>query len=122
MDRFAARPGVDAWRFQQNGRTHDIRIRNRLQLNDAKAHLSAALEGCGIVMVAEVLAREALAVGALVPVLPGFDPPSRPVHMLFVPGRQQTPKLRSFIDAVIRELGPRAGVGSLSLQRRALRS
>lgn len=101
-----ARPGVSRWQFTREGRTHEVRIRNRLRLNDAKALLCAALEGFGIVLVAEALARDALLSGQLVPVLPGFEPPSRPMHLLFVADRQQTPKLRSFIDAAVRELGP----------------
>ncbi len=101
-----ARPGVSGWQFMESGRTHEVRIRNRLRLNDAKALLSAALESLGIVLIAEALARDALSSGQLVPILHGFEPPSRPMHLLFAANRQQTPKLRSFIDVAVQDLGP----------------
>jgi DNA-binding transcriptional LysR family regulator len=43
--------------------------------------------------------------GRLVQVLPDYDAPSRPVHLIYHPDRRQTPKLKSFIAAVVSELG-----------------
>ena len=102
-----SRPAVSSWHFSGHGRAYDARIRNRLRLNDAKALLSAALDGFGIVLIAEDMAREALISGHLVKVLPGFEAPSRPMHLLFLPDRRQTPKLRSFIDTAVQAFGPR---------------
>ena len=100
-----SRPGVAEWRFIKDGRTQAARIRSRLRLNDAKALLPAALDGFGVVLVAEDLARDALASGQLVRVLPGYEAPSRPMHLVFLADRRQTPKLRSFIDAAVEEFG-----------------
>ena len=93
------------WRFVKDGQVADARFRNHLRVNDAKGLLSAALEGFGIVRVNEGRARDALASGRLVRVLPDHDLPSRPMHLLYVADRRQTPKLRSFIDAAIEEFG-----------------
>jgi DNA-binding transcriptional LysR family regulator len=107
-----SRPAVYEWRFVQNGRASEVRIRNHLQINDATALVAAALDGFGIVLVAEDLVRGRLKSGQLVKVLPDFETPSRPMHLLFHPDRRQTAKLRSFIDAAVREFGPRkAGTG-----------
>jgi len=106
-----SRPTASEWRFAQDGRGYDVRIRNHLQVNNGKALLSAALDGFGIVLIAEDLAREALASRQLVRVLPDFEAPSRPMHLLFLADRRQTPKLRSFIDAVVQEFGPRGEAG-----------
>jgi DNA-binding transcriptional LysR family regulator len=38
-------------------------------------------------------------------ILPGYEPPSRPMHILFAPDRKPTPKLRSFIDFVVATFG-----------------
>ena len=103
-----ARPAVSEWRFLRDGRVQDVRIRNRLRLNDARALLSAALDGFGIVLVAEDVAREALASRQLVRVLPDCEAPSRPMHLLFLADHRQTPKLRSFIDAAAQAFGPRS--------------
>ena len=99
------RPGVEAWHFNRDGRAFEARVRTRLHLNDAKAHLPAALAGFGIVLIAEDLVRDALASGQLVRVLPGYEAPSRPMHLVFLADRRQTPKLRSFIDFAVAELG-----------------
>ena len=100
-----ARPGTGEWQFLKDGHTYSAPIRNRLRVSDAKALLPAALDGFGIVLVAEDLAREALADGRLVRVLHQYGPPSRPMHLVFLPDRRQTPKLRSFIDFIVEELG-----------------
>ena len=67
--------------------------------------MAAALEGFGIALLAVDLVREHLGTGRLVPVLPDFEAPSRPMHLIFLADRRQTPKLRSFIDAAVEEFG-----------------
>ena len=115
-----SRPAVSEWRFMKDRRAYDVRIRNRLRLNDAKALLAAALDGFGIVLIAADLAREALSSGQLVRILPDFEAPSRPMHLLFLADRQQTPKLRSFIDAAVQAFGPRSAAVSNFRQSRAV--
>ena len=101
-------PGLKAteWRFAQDGRVFDVQVQSRLRVNTATALLAAALNGFGIVLVGEQLAREALSGGQLVRVLPDFETPSRPMHLIFLADRRPTPKLRAFIDAVVGEFGP----------------
>ena len=69
--------------------------------------LTAALDGFGIVLIAEDLAHHALASGHLVRVLPDYEAPSRPMHFVFLSDRRQTPKLRSFIDFAVEEFARR---------------
>ena len=76
-----------------------------MRLNDAKALLIAALDGLGIVFIAEDLAREGLRSGRLTKVLPDYETPSRPIHLIYHPGGRQTSKLKSFISTVVSELG-----------------
>jgi DNA-binding transcriptional LysR family regulator len=100
------RAGSSDWRFVRGGRPIDVKVRGQLQVNNAAALLSGALAGFGIAFLAEDLARAPLASGALVRVLPDFDTPSRPMHLLYHADRRLTTKLRSFVDLVVRELGP----------------
>lgn len=93
------------WRFMRGGAHFKVDIQHRLRLNDAKAFLVAALDGIGIAFISEDLARDDLRTGRLVQVLPDYDTVSRPMHLLYHPDRRQTPKLKTFIAAVLREIG-----------------
>lgn len=96
---------VSEWRFVRGDENYHIDVKHRLQVNDAKALLVAALNGFGVAFIAEDLVGESLRSGRLVKVLPDYETPSRPVHLIYHPDRRQTPKLKSFISAVIGELG-----------------
>ncbi|WP_420971105.1 LysR family transcriptional regulator [Bradyrhizobium sp. B120] len=98
-------PIANTWRFVRDEETYTVEVKHRLLVNDAKALLVAALNGFGIAFIAEDLAREGLRSGHLTKVLPDYEPPSRPIHVIYHPDRQQTPKLKSFISAVVSELG-----------------
>jgi DNA-binding transcriptional LysR family regulator len=94
------------WDFTDaEGGNHSITVSSRVSINSGQALRSAALEGLGIIQQPEGLLRDDIAAGRLVRVLPGYDPPSRPMHILFAPDRRPTPKLRSFIDAVVEAFG-----------------
>jgi DNA-binding transcriptional LysR family regulator len=98
-------PIVNDWRFVRDEETYTVDVKHRLQVNDAKALLIAALDGFGIAFIAEDLAREGLRSGRLIKVLPDYETPSRPIHLIYHPDRRQTPKLKSFISVVVTELG-----------------
>lgn len=82
-------------------------VRSRLQVNETKALLSAALDGFGIVLGPMDFLAPSLAAGALVRLLPTFDGPIRPMHLLYRTDRQMTAKLRRFIDAAVAHFGER---------------
>lgn len=102
---YARGPSLDEWRFMREGRVHDARVSCRLRVNDAKALLSAALDGFGVAMIDQDLARGALASGRLVRMLPDYDVPARPMHLVYLGDRRQTPKLRRFISAAVQAFG-----------------
>jgi DNA-binding transcriptional LysR family regulator len=93
------------WRFSRDGRTCDIVVAGRLQINDWKGLLHAALDGFGITLGPEVALADALSAGSLVRILPHYDGPSRPMHILYAADRRMTPKLRSFVDTVVAAFG-----------------
>jgi len=94
------------WEFRDaDGVISRVQIGGRVSINSGEALRSAALEGLGIILQPEGLLCDDIAAGRLVRVLPGYTPPSRPMHILFAPDRRPTPKLRSFIDAVVEEFG-----------------
>ena len=99
------RPADDEWYFDSNGSRHTVRVRSRLQVNDSRALMAAAIDGYGIVMGPEDVLRDALASGHLVQILPDHAAPSRPMHLLYTADRRQTPKLRTFISSAVQAFG-----------------
>jgi DNA-binding transcriptional LysR family regulator len=101
-------PTVSDWLFVRDGVTSKAPIHSRLKANSAASLLQATLAGFGLALLAEDLVRSHLSTGRLVRVLPNYETPPRPIHLLFHPDRRQTPKLKSFIDMVVEHLGHRS--------------
>jgi DNA-binding transcriptional LysR family regulator len=100
-----SRPAGDEWVFARNGEIHRVRVRGRLQTNHGGSLLAAALEGYGVALGPEDLFRDSLAAGRLKQIVPDFAGPLRPLHLMFVSDRRQTPKIASFIPASVKEFG-----------------
>lgn len=45
-----SRPADNQWQFRRDGQVHEVQVRSRLQVNESKALLSAAVDGFGIVL------------------------------------------------------------------------
>lgn len=101
-----SRPADRKWLFHQGAATHEVAVSSRLRINESRALMSAALDGFGIVLGPEDFLRTALARGELVRVLPAFDAPSRPMHLVYTANRQRTAKLRRFVEAMVQRFGP----------------
>lgn len=86
------------WRLLGGGKEHRVPIQSRYRINSGEALRQAALAGIGVVMQPLALLAADLNAGRLVRVLPGFEPPSRTVRLVYLPDRRPTPKLRAFID------------------------
>ena len=91
------------WQFTRDDRSFEAEVDGRLEINDGSAILHTALNGFGILLGAEPVVREEIAAGRLVRVLPDYDGPSRPMHLIFAADRCLTPKLRRLINAVMAE-------------------
>ena len=94
------------WPFDYEGSSQAVQIRPRLQVNDGRVLLAAALDGLGIILQPEPLVASAIGSGALVQILDSYTSLTRPLHMLFSAKRPQPSKLRTFIDFVISTCGP----------------
>lgn len=102
---FWSRPADREWVFYEGAVPHKVQVSSRLQINESRALMSAALDGFGIVLGPEDFLRTALAKGDLVRVLPDFDAPSRAMHLVYTANRQRTAKLRRFVEAVLQRFG-----------------
>lgn len=61
------------WQFAESGKFAPAPVRSRLTLNNGEAMRDIALAGLGLVMLPGFIVAEAIAVGNLVPVLPGHQ-------------------------------------------------
>ena len=96
---------LNEWSFTRDGETRSARISGRYSVNDARVLRDVAIAGWGVIMQAERVVADDLAAGRLVRILPDWDGLARPMHLLFPAARSLTPKLRSFVDLVVREFG-----------------
>lgn len=94
-----------AWRFSRGDQKVSVPVRGSLICNNGQALLTAALQGIGVVVQADVLLEPAIASGQLVRLLPGWDLPIRALHVLRRSETRPTAKLRSFVDFVVERLG-----------------
>lgn len=83
------------WRFGE--RLTELPV-SRLRSNNGNVLKQAAIAGVGVLMQAEVLLRDELSDGRLVPILQAHWPPARPMHLIYQRDRQHSQKLASFID------------------------
>ncbi len=90
------------WPLTIGGEFLTVTPRQRMVANDGRALLAAARRGLGIAMLPEVLARDSLATGHLVQILPDTQGPARELHLLFARGPSR--RLRALIDFVVAAL------------------
>jgi DNA-binding transcriptional LysR family regulator len=98
------------WRLRgPSGEERQIRVGGRMTANNGESLMKAAEPGLGIALVPSFVARDALAAGRLIEVLPDRTPDILGVHALYPQGPFPQPKLRAFIDFLVdrfRGMGP----------------
>jgi DNA-binding transcriptional LysR family regulator len=76
-----------------------------MSVTGPESYLATARLGLGLVQVPRFHAETDLANGTLIQVLPDCPPPSVPVSLLYPRNRQLSPRVRVFIDYVMRAFG-----------------
>ncbi|AWV05904.1 LysR family transcriptional regulator [Marilutibacter maris] len=93
-------PGPE-WSF---GSGRSVRVHSRLTTDSADLAIAAAIAGDGCARLLSYQVAPALASGALVVVLAGFEPPPLPVHVLHHEGRRVSAKVRAVFDHLVEGL------------------
>lgn len=88
------------WIFYKDGKKEEVRPEGRFRSNDWKALMQAAVEGYGVTLGPEDVLNQEIKNGNLVRVLPDYEGPARPMHVLVPTARKQTVKVKCFIDAL----------------------
>jgi DNA-binding transcriptional LysR family regulator len=89
-----------------NGEHEEIIHEPRVSANDWVVIRQAVLGGLGIAMLPEYVARELIASGQLVRVLPDWVTPQGILHLVFTSRRGMLPGVRAFIDFAVEALRP----------------
>jgi DNA-binding transcriptional LysR family regulator len=98
-------PGV--WHFYSGGIQFDTALRSRLSVNTTDAAIDAAIAGMGLARANSYQIVDHVRRGALVLTLEAFEPPSRPVSLIYNSHARLPLKLRAFIDFVTPRLRAR---------------
>ncbi|MGL5997161.1 MAG: LysR family transcriptional regulator [Pseudomonas proteolytica] len=91
------------WRLRAADGEVEVAVSGPMTINSSQALHRAAVEGMGIVMLPDALVGADLLAGRLVALLPSYQSPSRPMHLLYAQDRYRLPKLRAFVDFVIEQ-------------------
>jgi DNA-binding transcriptional LysR family regulator len=94
------------WVFRGVGRERRVTIKGQLSVNNGSALVGAAVAGTGVAMLPEYLAAPDVEAGRLVQLFPEYDLARAPLQLVYLPDRQMTPKMRSFVKFVLDFLGP----------------
>ncbi|MBD8670959.1 LysR family transcriptional regulator [Pseudomonas lurida] len=86
------------WRMTDDAGEVEVPVSGSLTINSSQGLRQAAVNGMGIIMLADALVQPDLKSGRLVALLTTYRLPSRPMHLLYGQDRYRLPKLRAFVD------------------------
>ncbi|WP_419730364.1 LysR family transcriptional regulator [Lichenicola sp.] len=85
----------------QESRVRSLRVQTRLSVNNAAATIDAALRGNGIIRARSYQVAHDVAAGRLIRLLPQFELPPIPAHLVFHPDRARKGVVRDFIEHAV---------------------
>ncbi|SMF47269.1 DNA-binding transcriptional regulator, LysR family [Xaviernesmea oryzae] len=88
--------------FTVNGTVRNIAIPATVTVNAAESYIATARLGLGLIQIPRYHATNDLAAGTLVEVLSAFPPTRTPVSLLYPRNRQLSPRVRVFIDWLVK--------------------
>lgn len=91
-------PGGNPWRFVEDGLPRMVRAPATLTFNDGRAISEAAIAGLGVAQTLEMLVREPIADGRLVPLLQHQCTATTPIVLTCLRDRYELPAVRAVMD------------------------
>lgn len=96
LHRSIAPDGV--WRFEGPEGRVSVKVNGPLLTNSVFALRAAAIQGVGVTLLPTYYAEPDIAAGTLVEIFADYEPPSRPIYLLYPHARYLPLKTRLFID------------------------
>jgi DNA-binding transcriptional LysR family regulator len=98
------RADPETWVFSgADGTAVPVRVAGRLRANSVEAVLEAALAGAGVALVPTWMLRDELRSERLVALLRAWQPPRRPISVVYPSRRFLAPRTRAVIDFIVDE-------------------
>jgi DNA-binding transcriptional LysR family regulator len=91
----------DGFEYPVDGGFRQLQMTGAVVVNSSDAYHAACLAGLGLIQAPEIGAREEIARGVLVEVLPQFRPEPMPVSLLYAHRRNLPKRVRVFMDWVV---------------------
>lgn len=101
---FATGPVPDPWVFAKDGAVERLVPEARFSANSNDVTIAAAEAGAGFVRALSYQITPQLRAGTLEIVLPEYEEPPLPVHVVHVAGRRASARLRAFVDFAVERL------------------
>jgi DNA-binding transcriptional LysR family regulator len=102
-----------SWIFVSQGREVTASFRSRLSVNTIDAAIDAGVSGAGLIRAVSYQVGDHVRAGRLKLVLEEFEPPPRPVHLIYDRQNRLPLKLRAFVDFAVPCLRARLEAASL---------
>lgn len=94
------------WTLERDGVASHVRLSSRLVVNDIDMVKEAALAGLGIAMLPGSRSIEDIRMKRLSRILPGWQAPAAPMHVVYPSSRHLAPKVRAFVDHLSEQMSP----------------
>ncbi|ACA84671.1 LysR substrate-binding domain-containing protein [Shewanella woodyi] len=95
---------MDYWRFEDNGKTRNVRVKGNLSCNSGHALVDAAIKGIGIIQLPDYYLQSFIEDGQLVPLLEQNRSPEEGIWALYPHNRHLSPKVRMLLDHLTQAL------------------
>lgn len=92
------------WKLLDRGETVSVRLQSRMNTTTNDSAMKAVVGGFGLTRLLSYQVAEHLEAGRLKTVLPDFEPPVLPVHVVHREGRQASQRVRAFLDLAMERL------------------
>ncbi len=101
------------WRYWLDGKEIAVSLKSRLSVSTIDAAIAAGLAGSGVIRANSYQVADYVRNDLLQLLLEAYEPPPRPVHLIYTRQNRLPLKLRAFVDFTVPRLRDRLAVAAL---------